>query len=236
MHRASRRAAARFGAEAVDAADAGRGAALVVIATPDAAIREAARVLAPSLEPGALVLHLSGALGLDALDAIATACDDVELGALHPLQTLPSPEVGATRLAGVWAGVAGPPAVRALAEELGMTPFELADGDRAALPRCGDDRRPTTSPRCSARSSASPRPRRCPSPRSNRSCARRSTTASRWARSTRSPVLSRAARSRPSSVTSAPWRRTSSVPTARWRLPRRGSRRRDDPQLRELLS
>ena len=125
-------AAARFGAEAVDAADAGRGAALVVIATPDAAIRETARVLAPSLEPGALVLHLSGALGLDALDAIATTRDDVELGALHPLQTLPSPEVGATRLAGAWAGVAGPPAVRALAEELGMTPFELADDDRAA--------------------------------------------------------------------------------------------------------
>jgi predicted short-subunit dehydrogenase-like oxidoreductase (DUF2520 family) len=125
-------AAARFGAEAVEVADAGPGAGLVVVATPDAAIRETARVLAASLESGGLVVHLSGAQGLDALDAIATARDDVELGALHPLQTLPSPEVGATRLAGAWAAIAGPPAVRVLAEQLGMTPFELADDDRAS--------------------------------------------------------------------------------------------------------
>jgi predicted short-subunit dehydrogenase-like oxidoreductase (DUF2520 family) len=125
-------AAARFGAPAVDAADVGRGAALVVIGTPDAAIRDTARALAPSLEPGALVVHLAGAVGLDALGAVAAARPDVEVGALHPLQTLPSPDVGAARLAGSWAGIAGPPAVRALAEELGMTPFELADDDRGA--------------------------------------------------------------------------------------------------------
>jgi predicted short-subunit dehydrogenase-like oxidoreductase (DUF2520 family) len=124
-------AAARFDAEPVDLADAARGADLVVIATPDGVIREAGRVVAPSLEPGALVVHLSGALGLDALEAIATTRPDVALGALHPLQTLPSPEVGAARLAGAWAGIAGPPAVHALAEELGLRPFELGDADRA---------------------------------------------------------------------------------------------------------
>ncbi|HEY8216555.1 MAG TPA: DUF2520 domain-containing protein [Acidimicrobiia bacterium] len=125
-------AAARFGAEPVDVAEAGRSAALVLVATPDAAIRDTARVVAGSLETGALVVHLSGALGLDALDAVSAARADVSVGALHPLQTLPSPEVGAARLAGAWAAIAGPPAVRALAEELRMTPFEVADRDRAA--------------------------------------------------------------------------------------------------------
>jgi predicted short-subunit dehydrogenase-like oxidoreductase (DUF2520 family) len=125
-------AATRFGAEPVDTEDAGRGAQLVVLATPDAAIREAARVVAASLEPSALVVHLSGAHGLDVLDAIAATRRDVELGALHPLQTLPSPEIGATRLAGAWAGIAGPPAVRVLAEDLGMRAFELEESHRAA--------------------------------------------------------------------------------------------------------
>jgi len=124
--------ARRLDADAVDIADAGRGVRLVIIATPDAAVRDAARALASGVEPGALVVHLAGALGLDVLAPLAITRRDVECGALHPLQTLPSAELGSARLSGSWAAVAGPPAVHALAEELGMRPFEVPDQHRAA--------------------------------------------------------------------------------------------------------
>lgn len=125
-------AATRFRATAVDVGEAGIGAELVVIATPDRAIASAARAVAPSLEPGTLVVHLAGSVGVDALRDIADARADVEVGALHPLQTLPDPELGAARLRGAWAAVAGSPRVTALAEQLGLRPFTLADADRAA--------------------------------------------------------------------------------------------------------
>jgi predicted short-subunit dehydrogenase-like oxidoreductase (DUF2520 family) len=124
-------AAERLGARAVDAADVGREVRLVVIGVPDRAIGEVSRAIAGSIEASALVIHLSGALGLHAFVHLAAARPDVRLGALHPLQTLPSPEIGAARLAGSWAAVAGPSAVHDLAVELGMTPFEVADEHRA---------------------------------------------------------------------------------------------------------
>jgi predicted short-subunit dehydrogenase-like oxidoreductase (DUF2520 family) len=127
-----RAAAARFGAEAASVESAGQGATLVILATPDGSIREVAGVVAPSLEPGALVVHLSGAVGVAALDGIAAVRDDVELGALHPLQTLPSVELGAARLPGSWAAVAGPPRVHDLATELGLVPFTVDEHQRAA--------------------------------------------------------------------------------------------------------
>ena len=70
--RSVRTAAERLGAEAREVADAGRGAELVILATPDAAIADAAAALAPGLEPGALVLHLSGACALDELDKLGS--------------------------------------------------------------------------------------------------------------------------------------------------------------------
>ena len=127
-----RAAAALFGAEAASVESAGQGATLVILATPDGSIREVAGVVAPSLEPGALVVHLSGAVGVAALDGIAAVRDDVELGALHPLQTLPSVELGAARLPGSWAAVAGPPRVHDLATELGLVPFTVDEHQRAA--------------------------------------------------------------------------------------------------------
>src|SRR5262245_18913683 len=66
----TRHAVARLGVDAVPIATVGTGAALVVVATPDAAIDGVARELAPGLEPGALVVHLSGARGLEALAAV----------------------------------------------------------------------------------------------------------------------------------------------------------------------
>ena len=64
--------------------DAGRGAAVVIVATPDRAIESAARSIASSLEPDALVLHLAGSRGLDAFADLQALRPDVRLGALHP--------------------------------------------------------------------------------------------------------------------------------------------------------
>jgi predicted short-subunit dehydrogenase-like oxidoreductase (DUF2520 family) len=124
-------AAARLGAPAVEVADAGRDADLVVVATPDGAIAATALALAPGLRPGALVIHLSGSCPVPELDKLGAERPDVELGSLHPLQSLPSPDLGVSRLAGSWCAVDGPPAVERLALTLGLRPFRVEPGQRA---------------------------------------------------------------------------------------------------------
>jgi predicted short-subunit dehydrogenase-like oxidoreductase (DUF2520 family) len=126
----TRRVVARLGVPAVPVAAVGAGAALIVVATPDAAIDETAAALAPGLDPGALVVHLSGARGLDALAVITEVRPDCMIGALHPLQTFAAPDP--QRITGAWAAVAGPPAVADLARELGAHPFVVPDERRAA--------------------------------------------------------------------------------------------------------
>ena len=123
-------AAACLGAPPSLVSDAGRGAQLVVVATPDRAIESAALALVPSLEAGALVLHLAGSKGLDVFDALLGARADVRVGALHPLQAFPSASMGIERLHGAWAAVAGDPEVTELARALGLHPFELPDDAR----------------------------------------------------------------------------------------------------------
>jgi predicted short-subunit dehydrogenase-like oxidoreductase (DUF2520 family) len=144
--------AARLGARAVDVADAGRDADLVVVATPDPAIAGAATALAPSLRSGALVIHLSGAATLHELDGVLLVRPDVEVGSLHPLQSLPSGETGrggggfadrhrkagardgaqisADRLAGSWCAIDGSARVERVALTLGMRPFRVEATDR----------------------------------------------------------------------------------------------------------
>jgi predicted short-subunit dehydrogenase-like oxidoreductase (DUF2520 family) len=118
-------AARRFGAPAVAVGEVAAGADLVVVATPDGAIEGAATALAPALRPESLVIHLSGARGLDALSGVTA-----RVGALHPLQTLPSTDAGRARLAGSWCAVAGDPQVRELAMTLELRPVEVDDEER----------------------------------------------------------------------------------------------------------
>lgn len=120
----------RLGVPAVDVADAGRDADLVIVATPDSVIAEAAGALVPSLRPGALVMHLSGASSLQELDGLVLARPDVEIGSLHPLQTLPSGETGRNRLAGSWCAIDGSARVERIALTLGMRPFRVDTADR----------------------------------------------------------------------------------------------------------
>ncbi len=127
---ATLRGAELLGAPVVEVADAGRNADLVVVATPDAAIADTAATLAPGLRPGSLVIHLSGACPLEELDKLHAARPDVELGSLHPLQSLPSVELGVARLPGSWCAVDGSPRVERLAVSLGMRPFRLDASQR----------------------------------------------------------------------------------------------------------
>ena len=121
----------RFGAPVVAPSAAAAGADLVVLAPPDASLADVARRVAPGVERGALVVHVAGSFGLGVLAPIIEHCPDAAIGALHPLQSLPSIEAGADRLPGSWAAVTGGAAVVALATDLGLHPFEVADEDRA---------------------------------------------------------------------------------------------------------
>jgi predicted short-subunit dehydrogenase-like oxidoreductase (DUF2520 family) len=111
--------------------EAGEGAYVVMIATPDAAIEQVAVACARSLESDALVVHLAGSRGVDVFDPLLELRPDVRVGALHPLQSFPSTSAGLERLPGSWAAIAGDPQVDDLAEELQLRPFRIGDADRA---------------------------------------------------------------------------------------------------------
>ena len=100
----------------------GAGSDVVLLCVPDAQIAAAAALLTP----GVLVGHCSGATGLDVLAGH-------EGFGLHPLMTVP--ERGAA-FTGAGCAIAGTTdralgLARGLAEALGMTPFTVADADRA---------------------------------------------------------------------------------------------------------
>jgi predicted short-subunit dehydrogenase-like oxidoreductase (DUF2520 family) len=122
----TRAAAQLLGAPTVDVAEAARSADLVVVATPDGAIETVAATIAPVVRPEALVVHLSGARGLDALAAVPA-----RVGALHPLQTIPTVDAGLARLPGSWCAIAGDPETATIAAELELRPVPVADEDRA---------------------------------------------------------------------------------------------------------
>ncbi|WP_159501210.1 Rossmann-like and DUF2520 domain-containing protein [Microbacterium sp. 18062] len=101
----------------------GEDAAVVLLAVPDAAIAEAAALIAP----GRLVGHLSGATTLAPLSPHAAF-------SIHPLITVTARTRSFT---GVPAALAGSSAAalrtaQTLAAALGMAPFEVADADRTA--------------------------------------------------------------------------------------------------------
>jgi predicted short-subunit dehydrogenase-like oxidoreductase (DUF2520 family) len=103
----------------------GAGAGAVLLCVPDGEIAAAASHVAP----GRLVGHVSGATSLEPLAGH-------EAFSLHPLMTVPA-DAAPSVFAGAGAAVAGStPRAQAFAEQLardlGMTPFAVADEDRAA--------------------------------------------------------------------------------------------------------
>ena len=130
---AAEAAAGDLGAVPLGLADQLPDVDFLVVAVRDDAITEVAAAVALPTRLGA-AFHLSGLAGLDALEPVAAT--GVAVGSFHPLQTLPSPAVGAARLAGAWVAVdASTDSLRAelrgLAESIEATPFDVSAEARA---------------------------------------------------------------------------------------------------------
>jgi predicted short-subunit dehydrogenase-like oxidoreductase (DUF2520 family) len=113
----------RLGRDA-DPRRAADGVDLCVIATPDAAVTAVARSIEPN--PKAVLAHLSGALGLDAL------APHGRRASIHPLVSLPDASRGAAALlSGAWFAVAGDPLAEVVVADLGGRIVTVDDGHRA---------------------------------------------------------------------------------------------------------
>ena len=102
-----------------------REAELVLLCVPDSAIAEVAR----EQTTGPWIAHVSGATSLSALDP------HTRRFGVHPLQTFTRAR-GPEQLDGAWGAITSESDeakshARALAETLGLRPFEIADADRA---------------------------------------------------------------------------------------------------------
>lgn len=126
------RAARALGAQVRPIDQLGVDADLVVVAVPDSAIDEVAAALSSSIKSGALVVHLSGARGIEALDSLRAARPDARFGAIHPLLTFSTLDEPAAFLKGVFAAVDGDSQAHEIAASLGLRPFMIAESDRAA--------------------------------------------------------------------------------------------------------
>ncbi len=108
---------------------------LVVVAVSDNAIEAVAGEVAPiARNAAASAIHLSGATPVSALSVFRD--HGVAIGSFHPLQTMPTPDLGARRLAGAWVAVTADEPLRStlydLAGTIGLHAFDLRDDDRAA--------------------------------------------------------------------------------------------------------
>ncbi len=103
---------------------------LTILACPDDAISEVAHGLAAHPPPSETVAHLSGFGSITQLEALERA--GLQIGCLHPLQTLPTPQQGARSLAGSAAAVTAgsekaAQQLTSFAQSLGMMAFRLED-------------------------------------------------------------------------------------------------------------
>jgi len=114
--------------------DAVAGARTILLAVPDDAITPLAGTLAEAgaVEPGQVVLHLSGLHGREALGPLAGV--GAALGSLHPLQAISDPDTAAERWRGAYAAVEGDETAAREAERLarllGLIPFRLTSAQK----------------------------------------------------------------------------------------------------------
>ena len=107
-----------------DVREAASGVELLVIAVPDDSVASVAASVAPV--PSTVVAHMAGSLGLDVLDP------HPRRAAVHPLASLPSPELGADLLRGAWFAIAGDHLIESVVESLDGRSFTVTDRQRAA--------------------------------------------------------------------------------------------------------
>ncbi len=105
-----------------DLSTAASGVPVLMICVPDRAVES----VAAAVEPGeAVVVHVSGSLGLDGLSG------HDRTGSVHPLMTMPDAELGAKRLLdNCYFAVAGDPMATTIAEALSGRPFIVDDENR----------------------------------------------------------------------------------------------------------
>lgn len=125
----SRNGDTRFG-PALGVNDPLPSADFIVVAVSDDAILPVCARLMPS--PESTVIHLSGRTSVDALGPHRDTG-----GCLHPLMTLPTPDLGAASLSGAGAAVTARSGdarerISEFARSLGMVPFELDDEAKTA--------------------------------------------------------------------------------------------------------
>lgn len=123
-------AAARLGAPVLSWSESLPRCDLVLVAVRDEAIAAVAERLGGKLDRAGGAAHLSGLTSSAAL-----AATGIPYGSFHPLQTLPTPDLGADRLSGAWVAVTCDDDLLgdhlfALAASLGCHPFELADDQK----------------------------------------------------------------------------------------------------------
>lgn len=94
------------------------GTSTVLLTVPDGLLREMAEVLAGRGDPpaGTPVLHCSGALGAEPLEALHHR--GYRVGTLHPLQAIANPITGAKRLMGASFAISGEPEALAAARRI----------------------------------------------------------------------------------------------------------------------
>lgn len=105
--------------KAIDLKDPPKRAARLLVAVSDSAICDVAGKLAVAGLRRGIALHTCGAMGREALEPLAEA--GVACGAIHPLQTVASPEQGLSALAGCVFTVDGDPPALAWAERIAET-------------------------------------------------------------------------------------------------------------------
>jgi predicted short-subunit dehydrogenase-like oxidoreductase (DUF2520 family) len=115
-----------------DVARVAASAEAALLCVPDASIAEACAAIADAVPPLRFVGHVSGATTLDALSAATDRGADAF--SLHPLQTVPDQRADLTGSPCAIAGSTDEAVgfASALAEKLGMRPFEVPEERRAA--------------------------------------------------------------------------------------------------------
>jgi len=118
------------GEPTTDVVRAAEKAGIILITTPDRAIRETCdKIAAAGIRPGSIVVHTSGAHSLDLLSSASSK--GASRAVLHPLQSLASREQGIRTLPGSYFRVEADPAALVMVKEI----VQALGGIELALPQ-----------------------------------------------------------------------------------------------------
>ena len=130
------RAFINAGAAMTDVVKASASADIVLITTPDGAIKSVCDSIAAGkgFRAGAVVVHMSGAQTLDLLDAVKGS--GAYRAVIHPLQAVPSRELGERNIPGSYFRIETDPEAASIAREL----VKSLGGIELKMPKWGSDK------------------------------------------------------------------------------------------------